>query len=453
MEYQEALAFLEYAGECAGDMGLEAIGNLLEELGNPQKKLKFVHVGGTNGKGSVAAYMSYMLAAAGYRVGRYISPTIFDYRERIQTLELEKGQYKSKYISKENVGKWMESIKKAYKKLKTEGKALPSPFEIETVMGFLEFLERDCHIVVLEVGLGGRIDATNIIEKAECTVFTSISLDHTDFLGDTLAKIAEEKAGIIKSGGNVAAYDYEYESARENRHDTITPVLKKKAKEMHADIAFADFSAITEEKHSLGGISFGYKSFGSFTSSLLGMHQVKNAVVAIEGARLLEKKGWNITNEHMREGIFAAKWRGRFEIIGEKPVYIVDGAHNPDAAKNLRQSIDCYLPGKKILYIMGILADKDYKTVLSYVGGRADKIITITPDNQRALPADKLRECALHYCSCVVEGGTMEQALRMAREQESEYDVILIFGSLYSLHSVYEYFGNGEGNLAMFTSD
>lgn len=444
MEYKEALRFIEDAGKNAGEMGLEAISNLLEELGHPEESLTFIHVGGTNGKGSVAAYLSFILASAGYKVGRYISPTIRGYRERIQILSCRGTEYESCYISKERVEKWITRIKEACMVIERKGKKLPSPFEIETAMGFLEFVEEMCDVVVLEVGMGGRTDATNIIKETAATVLTSISMDHMQVLGNTLTAIAREKAGIIKQHGNVVAYDYDFWSKECGKVDEITPVLVEKAREQQATITFSAFSDLKNELHDLQGITFDYKGYQGLHTPLLGENQVKNAALAIETAEHLQRTGWNITREHIFAGINNTKWHGRFEVIKENPVYIVDGAHNPDAARSLEKSIGIYLKEKKLLYIVGILADKDYDAVLSFVGRYADKIITVTPDNDRALSAKELEICAEKYCSCVAVGGTMEQALALAQKEEAAYDAILIFGSLYSLHSVYAFMEQQE---------
>lgn len=439
MNYAEALQFIEDTGKNTGEMGLDAIGNLLEELGHPEDQLTFIHVGGTNGKGSVSAYISFILATAGYKVGRYISPTIREYRERIQTLECIEGEYISSYITEERMITWTEQIKKACVAMEQKGKKLPTPFEIETVIGFMEFVESACDVVVLEVGMGGRTDATNIIKQSAVTVFTSISMDHTQFLGDNLNAIAKEKAGIIKMNGMVVAYDYAFWSEECGNADKVTSVLVDKAKERNATITFADFSKITKETHSLQGITFDYKQYKGIYTSLLGENQVKNATLAIEVAKKLNGTGWNVTKEHIFNGIRNTTWHGRFEVIQSAPLYIVDGAHNPDAARSLKKSIDFYLKGKKMLYITGILADKDYNSILSFLGKDAEKIITVTPDHERALPAEKLAQCARTYCDCVTVGGTMEEALVLAKQQELDFDVVLIFGSLYSLYQVYDF--------------
>lgn len=439
MKYAETLQFIEDAAKNAGEMELDAIGNLLDQLGHPEEKLTFIHVGGTNGKGSVSAYLSFILATAGKKVGRYISPTIREYRERIQTLECREGEYVSSYITEEQMILWTEQIKRACVKMEQNGKKLPTPFEIETVIGFLEFQKSGCDVVVLEVGMGGRTDATNIIKQTVATVFTSISMDHTQFLGDTLAAIAGEKSGIIKPNGTVVAYDYGYWSRECGNTDEVTLVLADKAKEKRATITFADFSQIKKETHNLQGITFDYKKYEGVYTSLIGENQVKNAVLAIEVVEKLQKKGWKIEKEHIYAGIRNVKWNGRFEVIKNNPLYIVDGAHNSDAARSLKKSIDFYLKGKKLLYITGVLADKDYDSILSFLGKDAQKIITVTPDNERALPAEELAKCAKKYCDCVIVGGTMEEALMLAKREEENYDAVLIFGSLYSLHKVYDF--------------
>ena len=439
MNYKEAIEFVEQANQYSGEMGLDAIKGLLEELGNPHRKLKYVHVGGTNGKGSVCTYISSVLVASGYKVGRYISPVIKDYKEKIQTVFLSDGKIESVYVSEKTLIKHIEKIRNACERIRQKGKQYPSAFEIETVLGFLVFLEEACDLVVLEVGMGGRLDATNVIEESECTVLASISMDHKEYLGETLGEIAKEKSGIVKNSGLVVAYDYYAWSKEQGVKDTISMEVEKQCKEKHATATFADFAEIHKEQHNIDGIWFDYKGWKDLYTPLLGENQVKNAVVALEALFLLQKKGWNITEAAVYEGLKQAKWQGRFEIIKKSPYYVLDGAHNVDAAKSLAKSIDIYFKNKKRLFIMGMLADKDYRGVLEQVGSYADRIITITPDNPRALPAEQLLVEANAYCKQVEVGKNVNAALERAREIEKEYDVVFIFGSLYSQHLVYEY--------------
>ena len=439
MQYEEVMEYLKMAEKYAGAMELDAITNLLEMLGNPQKKLKFIHVGGTNGKGSIAAYISTILAKAGYKVGRYVSPTIREYRERIQMLYCEKENYIQQYISKENVCKWIEIIQSVCEEIERKKGIHPTPFEIETAMCFLECVEQACDIVVLEVGMGGKHDATNIIDTVICSVFASISMDHMEYLGETLSEIAREKVGIIKEFGTVAAYDYSSWSKESGVKDEISPILNQEIKEKKGELVYADFQKIKNCKHRMNGIVFDYQEYKGIKTNLLGVNQPRNIAVAIEAIELLIKKGWKVEEEDIREGILAAKWEGRFEVLKKNPYFIVDGAHNPDAARCLRETLDLYLPNKKILYIMGVLADKDYPKILSYLGERAEKIITITPNNKRALDGKDLKREAEKYCSQVENGETVERALKIAEQEKDNYDAIVYFGSLYSLHQVYDF--------------
>lgn len=442
MEYQEALDYIADAERYAGVFSLDNIRNLLRELDNPQSKLQFIHIGGTNGKGSVSAYISTILAVSGYRVGRYISPTILSYQERIQTLEMKEGQLHEIEIEKSQICQWMERIKKACISLGKKELPHPTPFEMETAMGFLEFLDKKCDVVVLEVGLGGRTDATNIIDTGICEVMTSISKDHTQFLGNSLEEIAEEKAGIIKKKVPIAAYDYKTQYELQNKVDVISPILKKSALEKEAELVFADFGEIKVQRESLEGTVFDYKDISQIYCPLLGDFQVKNAVLAIEVAKILNRMDWRLGNKEIKEGIQKTRWRGRFEILHKNPFYIVDGAHNEDGARVLAESIELYLKNKKILFIMGVLADKNYRSILSYTGKYAERIYTITPDNVRALPAAELAKEARVYCNQVEVFDSVESAMEEAQRTEYKYEAVIIFGSLYYLHEVYRYIEN-----------
>lgn len=439
MTYKEAVEFVAQADAYCGEMGIEAIGTLLHELGNPEKELTFIHVGGTNGKGSISAYISFILAAAGYKVGRYVSPTIRQYRERIQCLEWKNGEMDISYIPETYFVAENEKLQIAYEKMKQAHKQLPSAFELETALSFLYFKDCKCDVVILEVGMGGKRDATNIISDSACTVFASISMDHMNMLGDSLSEITSEKAGIIKPKGNVVAYDYQAWSKEREKEDAISPILKQCCEEKDASIRFADFSKLSNVHHSMDGITFDYGDYKKLVTPLLGENQVKNAAVALECISLLKEEGWNITRDDVYDGMKRVVWEGRFQVIWKQPYYIVDGAHNEDAARSLAETVSLYLKNKKILCIVGILEDKEYEKILAHVAPLVQKIITVTPDNPRALSAVKCMEAARVFCSCVEVGETVERAMDMARQEEKQYDVVLIFGSLYYLHHVYDY--------------
>lgn len=442
MIFEEAMEYLAYANQFAGALGLDNIRELLHRLGNPQEQLKFIHIGGTNGKGSTGAYISSILAMAGYRIGRYISPTVFCYCERIQMTQLktvknpQDNALETCYISEEAVARHVTKIKAVIEEIQKEQLPHPTPFEIETAMSFMEFVEQQCDFVVLEVGLGGRLDATNIIRTAECIIFSSISKDHMQFLGNTLEEITTEKAGIIKEGAVVVSYDYEKE-----RNRIIPPILKQVCERKNAVYKQADFQKLNNVIYSMEGSTFDYREYKHLYTPILGENQVRNAAVAIEAVCQLTKKGYYMKEEHIRRGIKNTVWRGRFELLKKEPYYIVDGAHNEDGAKSLKESIQIYLKGKKLLYIMGILADKEYRQILNHTAYCADKILTITPENTRALPSFELAKVAREYCKDVEDCQTISKALKRAEELEKNYEGILIFGSLYYLGEVYRLLG------------
>lgn len=439
MRYEEAMEFLEEANRQTGEMGTEAIRQLLKEMNDPQEKLSIVHVGGTNGKGSISAYISYVLAAAGYKVGRYVSPTIREYRERIQTLKWENGEPKVEYIAEREMLQELDVIQKIYQRMQQQGCQLPSAFEIETALGFSYFRKCNCDIVLLEVGLGGRLDATNVITKSACTVLASISRDHMQVLGNDLHAIAKEKAGIIKRKGTVVAYDYKHWSKERGEEDLISDEILENCRLQEAAVTFADFGKIANVGHTMEGITFDYKEWKKLKVSLLGEHQIKNAVVALETLDVLRQQGWKIGEKNIRVGLQKTRWNGRFEVLQTDPYYILDGAHNEDGARNLAHSLERYLKGKKMIGIAGILADKEYEKIMAQIGPKLKYMLVITPDNPRALPAEQLKEIAENYCNEVEVCKTVEQAMRKVENEERVFDAVVIFGSLYFQKDVYAY--------------
>ena len=434
MTYQEAMQWIEDTKKYGSILGLDNIRALLEKLGNPQEKLQIIHVGGTNGKGSTAAYISTILAAAGYKVGRYISPVIFEYRECIQITKLQEEEIITNYITETEMLNQIELIHSAIQELLKEGKEHPTTFEIETAMSFLHFLEKHCDIVILEVGMGGRLDATNVIENSLCSVLTSISMDHMQFLGNDLGMIAKEKAGILKENGLAICYDYQ--------NEVITDTIRMEAQEKKVTVKYADFSKITSERHSLDGISFSYKNNQHIKLNLLGENQVKNAVLAIEVINGLNESGKlqkKITQNYVYKGLEMTKWNGRFSILSKQPLLIVDGAHNEDAAKSLAKSLELYLPEQKCIFVIGIFADKEYEKVIKVTAPYAQTIITITPDNIRALPSELLRKCAEQYCNHVIDGKNIKEGLDKAWQLSENKTPIITFGSLSFVKDVYRY--------------
>ena len=395
-------------------LGLESMRELLRRLGDPQNELKFIHISGTNGKGSVLAYLSTILSGAGYRTGRYISPTLFSYRERIQV--------DGEYIEKESLACHVTAIAAAAEDMQKAGLPSPTVFEIETALAFLYFKEKRCDIVTLEVGCGGLLDATNVITTTLMEVIASISMDHTDLLGDTLAKIAAQKAGIIKPDTMVVSAQQKSEAAQ---------VIEDTCKEQHCTLQMVDESKISNVHYGAEGQTFSYKTWENVAISLAGSYQIKNAALALEGVEALRKLGYALSDQQVREGLLHTAWRGRFTTLRRDPTVIIDGAHNPAAALELKESLERYFPGKTLYFVMGMFKDKDYAQVIDLTAPLARHIITVeTPDNPRAMPARELAEAvgkvnpSVEWADSVAHG--VEKALAMAGKE----DAVIVFGSL-----------------------
>ncbi len=413
MDYKEARAYIDDAWKYAGDMGLSNMENLLERLGHPEDDLEFIHIAGTNGKGSVAAYIATVLQCAGYRVGRYVSPTIYSYRERIQMNET--------YISKEDFTAYMEQLIPVMQQMTAEGLMHPTPFEIETVLSFLYFRDKQCDIVVLECGMGGATDATNVIRTTKMAVLTSISLDHLGILGNNLLEIAMNKAGIIKPGAIVVMGKQESEV-----EDAIWAICMEKGNPfITAKPGEAVVRDVTVEHQT-------FRYHGSeITISLAGSPQIENAVLALECIQALRQLGFTVTNAEIEEGFLKTRWEGRFTVLSQNPYVIVDGAHNPDAARKLRQSIQTYFPHKRLIFIMGIFRDKDYHQIAEIMAGMADCIFTVTPpDPARALPAEEFAKVIREFNPKVTACTSLKEAVGRSFVAANSEDVILSFGSL-----------------------
>lgn len=325
MTYKEARVYLDEMSKYGSVLGLDTIRGLLHELGDPQDDLKFIHIAGTNGKGSVLAYTSTILSEAGYRTGRYVSPTVMSYLEKIQV--------DGTWISESDFAQSVEKIKEAIASLKAKGEPLPTLFEAETAMAFLYFRKMHCDMVVLETGLGGETDATNIVKNTICAAFATISVDHLGVIGDTLEEIARTKSGIIKPGCTVV-------SARQT--DVVRNVLKKKAEEKNCSYVEAEPKKMEILTDSYDGITFSYKEFEKMHSNLAGQCQRENLATALEIVKQLRTLGYEIPDEAVRDGLAKTVWEGRFTCLRKNPVFIIDGAHNEDAAIKLRTSIERY---------------------------------------------------------------------------------------------------------------
>ncbi len=440
MTYKEARVYLDEVSKYGSVLGLDTIRGLLDELGNPQDDLKFIHIAGTNGKGSVLAYLSTILSEAGFRTGRYVSPTVVSYLEKIQV----DGSDIPEVVFTELV----EEVQKAIVRMETDGKARPTVFEIETAIAFLYFRNMHCEYVVLETGLGGSTDATNIVKTTEAAVFATISRDHMGFLGDTLEEIAENKAGIIKPGCTVISAAQPPEVRR---------VLEKRAAESGCPIRFAEPEKAQLLKESYRGQVFSYKTWNHVQIHLAGKYQVLNAVTVCEAVDALCEKqktmypAERLTETVVRNGFSKTIWAGRFTCIQEEPVFIVDGAHNEDAARQLRETVEAYFPGKRLIYIMGVFKDKEYEKITELMIPLAKRVYTVSlPNVERTLDAEALRQVVESCWQRLDCGGTdrraqaaasIKEAVRLAKESAERDDVILAFGSLSYLGEVMQEVG------------
>ncbi len=371
MDYKEAKDFLDSTTKYGSILGLDTINELLKRLGNPEKSLNVVHFAGTNGKGSTIAYLESICLSAGYSVGKYNSPAVFNDREIITVDKTP--------ISEMDVAKYVGQIKSVCNQMVADGFNHPTKFEIETAVAFCFFADLDLDICLIECGMGGRDDATNVFEKNLLAVITSISLEHTSELGSTIEEIKKNKEGIVKPG---------------------CPVVYAKEDGSIEDI---------------------------------------NKDLAIRAAEELQKQGFEL-KEYIDEGIANTTWPGRMETICENPLFIIDGAHNPGAILKLSDYIDLHFTNKRITFIMGVLADKDYSEEASIIGSKATKIYTITPNNNRGLGANKLADTVRKYNKNVVGSKTIDEAVRQAFDEvkTNKSDMIIAFGSLSILKDIKE---------------
>lgn len=429
MTEKETYEYIQNLQSLGSHLGLECVTELCRRIGNPQDDLKFIHIAGTNGKGSILAMVSETLAACGYKTGRYISPTISDYRERFQI--------NGRMIGKKLLCEYVERLKEVCGEMTAEGFAHPTPFEFETALAFLYFKEKQCDVVVLETGMGGETDATNIITTTMIAVLASISMDHMQFLGNTLSKIAKVKAGIIKEGIQVVSAWQVPEAAA---------VIEQTCTDKHAIIHWADKEKAKMLGASDRGMRFSYKDHSKMKLSLRGTYQLVNGAVALEVLDCLKEKfGFHLPEEKIRNAFENICWQGRFEKIAKKPDFYIDGAHNEAAAKSLAETIEFYFTNKKIIYIMGVLKDKEYEKIIEATHPYADSIITVkTPHNERAMDAYGLAKAVSAYHKKVTAADSLEEAVEMAYLMAGNDAVILAFGSLSYLGELKAIVKNGK---------
>lgn len=425
MTYDEAVEFADSTKKYGSILGLESIRNLMQELGNVQEQLHIIHVAGTNGKGSVCAFLSAALTEAGYRVGRYNSPAVFERREVFRIGET--------MISKEEYAAVFERVQTACEALKKRGCPHPTVFEVETAAAFLWFYEKKCDLVLLETGMGGETDATNLITHPVCSVLTSIGMDHMQYLGNTIEEIAKVKAGIIKKGCPVVAL---------KQGDSVCEVIKNKAEECGSRCVLVEVPQYMQEAP-IWGTTLQDVHYGSVHTALGGIWQRENLSLALAALKLLEESGYPITKEAVQSGIAKTIWHGRYEVLQTEPLFIIDGAHNPIAAKRLKETIEKDFTNREIIYIIGVLADKEHEKMLRLLLPGAKAVFTVTPDSPRALDGEILAKEARKYADNIWHVPDIGKAVKMAKETAKESDVILAVGSLSYLKEVKKALGQG----------
>lgn len=415
MTVQEALAYIHSVSWKGSIPGLSRTRELLARMGNPEKKLKFIHVAGTNGKGSTAAMLASILRKAGYRTGLYTSPFLFHFNERMNV--------DGEDISDQELAEITALVRPHAEAMADH----PTEFELVTAIAMAYFVRHQCDIVSLEVGLGGELDSTNVIDAPETAVICNIGLDHTEVLGDTLEQIAQAKAGIIKPGCAVALY---------RGLPSVEAIFEKACRERGATLRKADFAAIHPGSRSFDGQVFDYGSWKDLRLPLLGEHQLKNAAVALTAVECLRERGWSLSSESVYAGLRDVVWPGRFELLRRAPDFIVDGGHNPQCLEALAQNVRDYLAGRDITALTGVMADKDYSQMYATMAPLVSRFVTVTPDNPRAMPAADLKRVLTPFGKPVTVCGSVRLGVRAALEQAGPSGVVLAFGSLYMVGDV-----------------
>ncbi len=415
MNAEQAIAYIHSVCWKGSIPGLGRTQELLEKMGNPEKKLKFVHIAGTNGKGSTAAMTASILSKAGYRTGLYTSPYIYRFHERIQVDGVE--------ISDEDLTEITEYVKPLADSMAQS----PTEFELVCCIAFEYFYRKKCDIVVLEVGMGGAWDATNVIEVPEVAVITNIGLDHTEYLGDTVEKIAETKSGIFKPHGHGVVY---------RSTPSVEAVYERVCAERDVSLRKADFDGLVLKAHTLEGQVFDCGSRKNLVLPLLGDHQLHNASVVLSIADTLIGEGWKISEQNIYDGIRDVRWPGRFDIVCRKPLFIIDGGHNPQCIEALVKNIQDYLAGKKVIALTGVLADKDYADMYKPVMPLVDRFVCITPPNPRKLEAEQLARYLRQAGAQAQASESILDGVKKAMDLAGEDGVVLCFGSLYSIGGI-----------------
>lgn len=423
MNYNDALDYINDKDKFGSRLGLSSIGKLMELLGNPQNEIKHIHVGGTNGKGSTSSFLSHILKSAGYKVGLFTSPYIERFNERVQINGLD--------IPDETLGRLTGEIKEKANIMLEEGFEHPTTFEIITAIAFMYFKEEEVDYVILEVGLGGRFDSTNIIPSSTAVVLTTIDYDHIDILGDTLEKIAYQKAGIIKENSLVITYPQKQEALE---------VIESEAKLKNAELYKFPMENISIKSVTEYGAIFDFNYNNEILKdieiSMIGEYQIYNASLALTTLLVLREKGLvKITDEEIKEGLRNTKWPGRLEVMRRNPTFLIDGAHNVQGARQLTKALDLFKYDKLILGI-GILKDKDSSHMVELLAPKADQIVVTEVNMPRKLDSEELAKEIGKYNKNIIIEKDIKKAVEKTLELAGEKDMIVFGGSLYLIGEV-----------------
>ena len=416
MTYEEAIAYIHGMYWRGSKLGLVRVTELCHLLGDPQKTLKFIHVAGTNGKGSTCAMLSRILCAEGYKTGLFVSPYVDRFNERIQLNNTP--------IPDDDLAALVTEIAPVVDSMENPA----TEFEVITAAAFLYYARQKCDYVVLEVGLGGELDSTNVIDTPLLSIITAIDYDHMHILGDTIEEIASAKAGIIKDNGTVLFY---------GQHENALPVIEAACKKHGAELHVVDRSTLKEGMYDLHGQTFDYRGYHDLRLGLLGKYQMKNAATVIDAVELLRKKGVAISDEALRKGLSETVWPARFELLREDPPFFVDGGHNPHGVRGTVETYQRLFPDRKAKIIMGMMRDKDVSQSIELLLPIAKEFYTVTPNNDRAMPSEELAALIRTFGAAATPFSSVADAIETAARGD---EPSLAVGSLYMAGEVHEAF-------------
>lgn len=414
MNYTETIEYINSITWLGAKLGLDRIKTLLSQIGNPQDGLKFIHIGGTNGKGSVSAMLSLVLETSGYKVGLFTSPYVNFFNERMQINNVP--------ISDEELASIATSIRPYAEKLED----LPTEFELNTAIALKYFFDNKCDIVILEVGMGGELDSTNVISNNELAIITAIGLDHVKELGGTVEAIAKTKAGIIKAGSDVLVYQQD---------NKVEDIIKKVCSDKNAKFYSPDFTKIKPINLDIMLQTFEYEN-KTYSIPLIGTYQLFNAAMVLKAIEILKQKGWNICDLAISQGLANTKWPGRFEVLRKEPVFIVDGAHNHHGIRATAKSIKDHFKDKKVIFLLGVMADKDIDNMLSEIIPLASEFIAVAPDNQRAMSSNALASLIREKGVKVTPCSSIEEGVKEAINRAGSEGIVCAVGSLYMIGDI-----------------